>query len=93
MQKTQRLAQVIRSGWIVVGGVLLVTLTGRAAQALEDRRSGAVVKAPMDSSRKSSEATVEQKLDQILAKQDQILARFDEVMEELQIIKIRATMQ
>ena len=32
------------------------------------------------------------KLDQILANQEKILQRFDEVMEELRIVKIRATL-
>ncbi len=40
-----------------------------------------------------SSAKVLQKLDQILEHQQQMLKRFDEVMEELKIIKIRATMR
>lgn len=39
----------------------------------------------------SSTAKLEKKLDQILANQEQILKRFDDVMEELRIVKIRAT--
>lgn len=36
-------------------------------------------------------ASIEKKLDQILANQQAILSRFDAVMEELRIIKVRAT--
>lgn len=38
-------------------------------------------------------ARVEAKLDQVLANQERILARLDEVMEELKIVKIRATVR
>ena len=36
---------------------------------------------------------VKQKLDELAATQDQILKRLDEIMEELKIIKIRATLR
>lgn len=48
------------------------------------------------SSRKSSSgsnANLEQKLDEILAKQETILQKFDAVMEELRIIKVRTSIQ
>ena len=38
-------------------------------------------------------AKLEAKLDQILANQEQIFRRFDEVMEELRIVKVRATLR
>lgn len=38
-------------------------------------------------------AALERKLDAILEKQEEVLQRFDAVMEELRIIKVRATMQ
>ena len=41
----------------------------------------------------SSNAGLEKKLDQILANQETILQRFDQVMEELRIIKVRATLR
>ena len=41
----------------------------------------------------TGEAAVEAKLDQILESQQQILKRLDEIMEELRIVKIRATMR
>ena len=37
--------------------------------------------------------SIEKKLDQILANQETILRRFDQVMEELRIIKVRATLR
>lgn len=39
------------------------------------------------------EARVEAKLDQLLAYQERILTRLNEVMEELKIVKIRATVR
>jgi hypothetical protein len=39
------------------------------------------------------EARIEAKLDQILANQDQMFAKLDQVMEELKIVKIRATVR
>jgi hypothetical protein len=41
----------------------------------------------------SGPSGVEEKLDAILANQDLILKRFDAVLEELRVIKIRASMQ
>ena len=37
--------------------------------------------------------SIEKKLDEILANQQTILQRFDQVMEELRIIKVRATLR
>ena len=45
------------------------------------------------SSDSGREARIEAKLDQILANQEQILAKLDAVMEELKIVKIRATVR
>ena len=42
---------------------------------------------------KVSESKIEEKLNQILENQQKILARFDQVMEELRIVKIRATLR
>ena len=39
------------------------------------------------------EARIEAKLDQILTNQDQMLVKLDAVMEELKIVKIRATVR
>ena len=38
-------------------------------------------------------ARIEAKIDQVLANQERILARLDEVMEELKVVKIRATVR
>ena len=40
---------------------------------------------------KSAEQRLSAKLDQVLANQQKILARFDEIMQELAIVKVRAT--
>jgi hypothetical protein len=40
-----------------------------------------------------SNANLEKKLDEILAKQETILQKFDTVMEELRIIKVRTSIQ
>jgi hypothetical protein len=44
-------------------------------------------------SQEGREARVEAKLDQVLANQETILARLDQMMEELKVIKIRATVR
>ena len=83
-----------RFAWVLLGFVLWVIGMGQGAQALEDQRTAsAPVKksiAAAESSRKAKDSS-DQKLDQILANQEQILRRFDKVMEELAVIKIRAT--
>jgi hypothetical protein len=62
-------------------------------------RTQPVVRTGTDAGRstRSSEtggaAKIEAKLDQILGNQERILARLDEVMEELKIVKIRATVR
>ncbi len=58
-----------------------------AAPVAEDRRTGT----PAAQAHPKSGDPVEQKLDQILQNQQEILQRFDAIMEELRIIKIRAT--
>ena len=41
----------------------------------------------------NKDAGLERKLDQIIANQENMLQRFDQVMEELRIIKVRATLR
>ena len=77
-----------------VGLTLLVTLsatgTGVRIAHAEDRRTTKSV--PASASRRAEPGSpVEQKLEQVLAKQDEILQRLDKVIEELQIVKIRAS--
>lgn len=50
-------------------------------------------KASGEGTTSASEAAIQKKLDEILANQDAILKRLDEVMEELRIVKIRATLR
>ena len=59
--------------------------TSRSADTSRSTRA-----ASSDSGR---EARIEAKLDQVLTNQDQILAKLDEVMEEVKIVKIRATVR
>ncbi len=59
------------------------TSTSRSADAARSTRT----------SETGREARIEAKLDQILANQDQMLAKLDEIMEELKIVKIRATVR
>ena len=48
---------------------------------------------PSTPSQEASDAKLEKKLDEILANQQTILQKFDAVMEELRIIKVRATLR
>lgn len=59
------------------------TSTSRSAEAGRSTRTSAT----------GREARIEEKLDQILANQDRLFAKLDEVMEELKIVKIRATLR
>ncbi|MBI2104225.1 MAG: hypothetical protein HYT90_01415 [Candidatus Omnitrophica bacterium] len=64
---------------------------GAESQAAERSRTS---RAKADGSTGTSaqpDKKLEDKLDQILANQEKIFQRFDEVMEELKIVKIRAT--
>ncbi len=70
------------------GLLCMATQPVRAAVAADDRRTGT---AAAQSAHPKSTDPVEQKLDQILQNQQEILQRFDAIMEELRIIKIRAT--
>ena len=62
--------------------------------ALDDRRTSREI-APDQSSRKIISAPpnmgTEEKLDRILANQEEIFKRLDMILEELKIVKIRAT--
>ena len=57
----------------------------------EDRSSRAAGKTGSTSSGGGKEAQILSRLDEVLATQRTILEKFDAVMEELRIIKIRAT--
>ena len=62
-----------------------------AAETPANKPSAQSAKQPTQSDR-ARETRIEQKLDQILSNQQTILQRFDQVMEELRIVKVRATM-
>jgi hypothetical protein len=49
--------------------------------------------APEDASDERSFDRLEEKLDRVLANQEAILKKFEQVMEELRIIKVRATIR
>ena len=61
----------------------------QAAEQPQSRRSKASDSAPTSS---RTDGKIESKLDEILANQEKILKRFDDVMEELRIVKVRATL-
>ena len=80
--------------WRVARGLVIGGMVGSVA--------GLVLSAekpvPTKSSRSSAAVSelspnIEQKLNDILAKQDAILSKFDAVMEELRIIKVRTTLR
>ncbi len=64
-------------------GVLLVTIAVIALQHLASAQS--------TRESKSDSRTLEKKLDEVLAAQQTILKKLDEMMEELRVIKVRAT--
>ena len=59
------------------------TSTSRSADSTRSTRT----------SETGREARIEAKLDQILANQDQMFAKLDQIIEELKIVKIRATVR
>jgi len=69
-----------------VAGIAILALSFQLSAAARE-------KSTTQSSRASSDPQerIEQKLDDIAGTQQEILRRFDQVMEELQIVKIRAT--
>ena len=85
------------AGWQPLGLALVVSLgtwlqTGTPAEG-QSRSSRRPARGAEETSEKVDTAKLEAKLDQILENQDQILKRFDDVMEELRIVKVRATLK
>ena len=78
-----------RRGILVAGFVGLAVVLGLWATTTLAKEAAS--KTP--SGKEPSLAQVEDKLDQILANQQTILGRFDAVMEELRIVKVRATLR
>ena len=65
----------------------------RSSRAAEPAASHAAAGRSTRAPEASGAAKIDAKLDQILANQERILSRLDEVMEELKIVKIRATVR
>ena len=86
-----------RGGRLFATGVGLLcglTLLGQAVSAERSPRAAKSKTAPAaSSSDKADDHAVKQKLDELAAGQDKILQRLDEIMEELKIVKIRATLR
>ena len=78
-------------GLTFILGLALGTMSAPAAD--DDSASHSTRSSHASNSTKSSSSSVEAKLDQILKNQEKIFQRFDEVMEELKIVKIRATLK
>ena len=83
--------------------VSLWSMAASSADEASDRASRSRTRSSVTSAEQSSQsdqskekdrdAQIERKLDEILSNQQTILQRFDAVMEELRIIKIRATLR
>ena len=100
MSAQTRRARGARLGLIALGvgsGVALWSAaTSRAEQETGKSSRDVLGKPRQEETRDSGSAStsaLEKKLDRILANQETILQRFDQVMEELRIIKVRATIR
>ena len=86
-----------RGGRLVAAGVGLLcglTLLGQAVSAERSSRAAkSKTAAATASSDQADDHAVKQKLDELAAGQDKILKRLDEIMEELKVVKIRATLR
>ena len=71
-------------------GVCLWSAAGSRAASRDVLDGAKQTESSVSSQAKNS---IEKKLDEILANQAAILQRFDQVMEELRIIKVRATLR
>ena len=82
--------------WAMVG---ITRAEEEVAPTRSSRSGGSASTRAADTGRSSrapetgATARVEAKLDQVLANQEQIMARLDQVLEELKIVKIRATVR
>jgi hypothetical protein len=72
----------------LIASVLLLVgwITGAELLAAEEQRKRPTREEP-------SEAALEAKLDLLLQQQEEILKKMDQVLEELKIVKIRATLR
>lgn len=91
MQETQR--QRVRWPQAVAAlAVAAAAWLGTETQAAERSRTSQSKASGSTEASVQGESKLAAKLDQVLANQDTILQRFDDVMEELRIIKVRATL-
>jgi len=81
--------------WRVVGIALalLLGVAGSSGSGVAATKGTRTKTGAQESKATGSDPAIQQKLDEVLAKQDTILQRLDEMMEELKIIKIRATLR
>ncbi len=82
--------------WRQALGLALALMVGAwmvaEVQAAERSRTSRAKASGSTETGAQADTKIAAKLDQVLANQDTILQRFDEVMEELRIIKVRATL-
>ena len=78
---------------LVSAGVWLQANTLAEGQTRSSRRSAAASEGAEETSTQAETKKLDAKLDQILQNQEQIFQRLDEVMEELKIVKVRATLR
>ena len=80
---------VLACSWLAMRGFAATQSTPKSAG--QKIQAEIEQEASQTQSKRSKEKIIEQKLANILANQELILKRFDEVMEELRVIKVRAT--
>ncbi len=86
-----------RYRWLIVSA-LLVGVAGTSILPLvraeeSSRQRSRSTRSSGTSASSGGDAKVEQKLDEILDNQQKLFTRLDQIMEELKIVKIRATLK
>ena len=79
-----------RGRWLYAAGLAVSVVVWVGVNTVASEQSGRSSRPPED---EDLAARVNTKLEEVLETQQQILKRLDEVMEELKIIKIRATLR
>ena len=79
--------------WFLVALIAGLGVAAQPLTAAEQSRTASKAAANQTGEAGALDLVVEAKLDDILAHQEQILQRLDQVMEELKIVKIRATVR
>ena len=78
---------------LLSAGLWLQADTPAEGQSRSGRRSAGTSGGGGETSTAGDTKKLDAKLDQILQNQERIFQRFDEVMEELRIVKVRATLK